>query len=165
MKNRFGYVSNSSSSSFLVPSDASVPYSVTRYELPESIWKAIEKYHFDYDDKPLNLSGVSNRWSLTCMVSDCEEAFATLCEIPGAVTYLEGGEMPYGCYESECEADYVILKSHGEKFYVYANDLTGGHDGDMPEPLWLREKARGIFADKSLNKSQKLVLLEHIFDF
>ena len=165
MKIRSGFVSNSSSSSFLVPADVALPDNVVSFNHPESIWKAIEKYHIDWNNRKLDLSGKASAWKLTRMISDCEEVYSSVSDIPNSEAYLEGNEMPYGCYEDGYEKNYIVLKKGGDEFYIYANDITGGSPDDLPRSIWLRDKAEEIFANKSLNKTQKLSLLMHIFDF
>ena len=165
MKIRSNYVSNSSSSSFLVPADAVLPYNVSAFALPENIWKAIEKNHVDYNNEHLDLSSKSDKWKLTRMVSDCEEVYAEVCSIPGVSQYLEGNDMPYGCYEDDADKYYIRLKKRDEEFYILSYDITGGSPDDLPEVIWLRDKANEIFNNKSLNKTQKLALLMHIFNF
>ena len=165
MKTRTGYVSNSSSSSFLVPGDAVLPHEVEAFELPEEIWKAIEKYHSDYDGNRIDLSGVSGSWKLTRFVSDCEEEYKDVCELPGAVHYLEGDQAPYGYYDDDADKYYIVLKKDGEEFYLFIPDVIGRREDDLPKAIWLRDKANEIFSRKSLNKTQKISALKNLFDF
>ena len=160
MKVRNGYVSNSSSSSFLVPSKAELPCTVDAIKLPEDIWRRIEKYHADYDGKGIDLSSVSGEWSLTCLVSDCMPEYEKVSGIPGAVQYLEGDSIPYGAYDEG--DDYVTFRKDGEEYWVLASDLIGTSEDDIPGEVWLRQKAREVL-DSGLTAGRKITLLKKIF--
>lgn len=163
MKTRNGYVSNSSSSSFLVPQALSSH--VNAIKLPEEIWRAIWKNHVEWDGKTFDMSA-SDQWWLTTMIPECDNAYEQIANIPHAIPYLEGNSMPYGCYEDDSEKNYLKFHKDGEEFYVLISDFLN-NDGkyDIPPAVTLRDNAKKIFNCKSMNKSQKLDALEHLFDF
>ena len=160
------YVSNSSSSSFLVPRDLfnDDDIGIRCVKLPEEIWKAIEANHVDFDGKKPEMSSVSNEWWLTVLVSDCMDEWGRISGIHGAIPYLEGHDAPYGWYSEDGEKNYVVFTRFGEKFYVDAYDLNVCDDG-IPSVVQLREKANSIFASKALNKTQKLEALQCLFNY
>lgn len=163
MKIRSGYVSNSSSSSFLVPCEVSGR--INSIKLPKEIWQSIEKNHLDWDGKKIDLSA-SDEWWLTEMVSDCLEEYSKISKIPHSVSYLEGNDEPYGCYDEGGEKDYIQFRKDGQRFYVLASDFIGeGGSSDIPESVQLRDAARRIFDSDALNKTQKLDALRKLFDF
>ena len=163
MKKRFSYVSNSSSSSFLVPHE--VTGRVSSIKLPNEIWKAIEKNHIGWNGEKFNLSEESDEWWLTELVSDCwEEEYEAVSSIEHAHSYLEGSDAPYGWYENDGEKNYIVFKDGDTDFYVAAYDISG-KDGGIPEIIDIREKAKGILYNKALNKTLKLNALKNLFDF
>ena len=163
MKTRNGYVSNSSSSSFLVP--FKVEGQVSSVKLPKEIWKAIEKNHVDWDGKKFDMSK-SNEWWLTEMVSDCQEQYSELSNDESIIQYLEGNDMPYGCYDEDGEKAFIKFKKNGQNFYVLASDfLDENGKSDVPESVQLREWVTKILESKNLSKSQKLDAVKFIFDF
>ena len=167
MKSRIGFVSNSSSSSFIVPVDIEEQgiRGISCIKLPREIWRAIERNHVEWNGKKFDLSS-SHEWWLTEMVSDCTEAWSEISDIPNAIAYLEGNDMPYGCYDEEGEKAYIKFRKDDQNYWVLLSDFIDEEgDSDIPESVELREKARRIFNTKALNKTQKLNALMHIFDF
>ena len=171
MKTRQGYVSNSSSSSFLIPNiNGSCDrmrintYAVPCVKLPEEIWKAIERNHVDWDGKKFEMSSVSNEWWLTTMVSDCLDCYSEVAGAPGALPYLEGQDSPYGYYDEDGEKNYIVFKRGGEKFYVDAYDFIGSGGIELPSMIELRDKANARFGSK-MTKSQQLNALKCLFNF
>lgn len=163
MKVRFGYVSNSSSASFLVPHE--VDGRITSIKLPEEIWKAIAEYGTDINGNKIDLS-TSNEWWLTEMVSDCLDEYEEIGKMDGAVHYLEGNYSPYGWCGEDDEKYYTVFKKHEHEYYVFTSDLIGV-DGkaDIPDIIKTRDDVNKIMSNKSLNKSQKLNAIKRIFDF
>ena len=170
MKSRSGYVSNSSSSSFLIPgtkenaekmSTGACP--VPCLKLPEEIWRKIEQNHVDWEGRKLEMSSVSDEWWLTTLVSDCMEHYSEVAGMPGAIAYLEGHDAPYGWYDDE--SGYIMFKRGGDEFYVDAYDFIGNGALELPGVVELREKAREILDSKSMNKSQKLDALKCLFNY
>ena len=98
MKTRAGYVSNSSSSSFLVPKEPSGRIGSIR--LPREIWEAISRNHVEWNGEKHDMSS-SNEWWLTEMVSDCRDEFNELSSMKGSFAYLDGHDMPYKYYDDE----------------------------------------------------------------
>jgi len=164
MKLRASFVSNSSSSSFLVPSEC--PRNVDAIELPKEIWQAIDRHYVGWNGKRLGLAETADRWWLTTMVSDCDEkAYSEISKMPGVKSYLEGNDCPYGWYDDSTA--YVVLKKNGEEFFIDATDLTGvgPRQEGLPEVVELRDAVKGVLSNKALNKSQKLVAIGNIFNY
>ena len=163
MKTRNGYVSNSSSSSFLVPKEPS--RNIRSIRLPKEIWETIAKNHVEWDGKKFDLSS-SDEWWLTELVSDCSDEYQELLDIPNAVSYLEGNGMPYDCYEDEGENEFIKFKKGGCTFYALLSDFIDANGNDcIPDSLKLRERVRKILGSKTLNKSQKLDAISSLIDF
>lgn len=163
MKIRGGFVSNSSSTSFLVPHE--VDGRITSLKLPEEIWKAIAENGTDMDGNKIDLSA-SNEWWLTEMVSDCLNEYEEISKMDGAMHYLDGNDSPYGWYDDDSEKYYTVFKKREQKYYVLTSDLIGA-DGkaDIPGIIKVRDDVIKIMFNKSLNKSQKLNIIKRIFDF
>ena len=164
MKTRNGYVSNSSSSSFLLPHPVN-GHAVSCIKLPREIWKAIEKNHIEWDGKKFDMSA-SDEWWLTDMVSDCDDTYSEICDIENSIAYLEGDTQPYGSYDEDGEKNYIIFKKGDDKFYILASDFMDERGiSEIPESVDLRDGAKKILESKSLNKTQKLNALRFLFDF
>ena len=163
MKTRTGYVSNSSSSSFLVPKEPSGR--ISSIKLPREIWEAISRNHVEWNGEKHDMSSY-NEWWLTEMVSDCRDEFRELYDMEGSFTYLDGHDMPYGCYDDEGEKNFIKFRKNGCDFYVLLSDLIGA-DGtdDIPDSVKLRNDIRTILESKLMNKSQKLDAISSIIDF
>lgn len=163
MKIRSNYVSNSSSSSFLVPKEPSGRISSIR--LPREIWEAISRNHVEWNGEKHDMSS-SNEWWLTEMVSDCRDEFRELYDMEGSFTYLDGHDMPYECYDDEGEKNFIKFRKNGCDFYVLLSDLIGA-DGtdDIPDSVKLRNDIRTILESKLMNKSQKLDAISSIINF
>ena len=163
MKTRTGYVSNSSSSSFLVPKEPSGR--ISSIKLPREIWEAISRNHVEWNGEKHDMSS-SDEWWLTEMVSDCRDEFNELSSMKGSFTYLDGHNMPYGCYDDEGEKNFIKFRKNGCDFYVLLSDFIGA-DGtdDIPGSVKLRNDIRTILESKLLNKSQKLDAISSIIDF
>lgn len=163
MKTREGYVSNSSSSSFLVPKEPSGRISSIR--LPREIWEAISRNHVEWNGEKHDMSS-SDEWWLTEMVSDCRDEFNELSSMKGSFTYLDGHDMPYGCYDDEGEKNFIKFRKNGCDFYVLLSDFIGA-DGtdDIPDSVNLRKSIRTILESKLMNKSQKLNAISSLIDF
>ena len=162
MKTRTGYVSNSSSSSFLVQKEPSGR--ISSIKLPREIWEAISRNHVEWNGEKHDMSS-SNEWWLTEMVSDCRDEFRELYDMEGSFTYLDGHDMPYGCYDDEGEKNFIKFRKNGCDFYVLLSDLIGA-DGtdDIPDSVKLRNDIRTILESKLMNKSQKLDAISSIID-
>ena len=163
MKTRAGYVSNSSSSSFLVPKEPGGRISSIR--LPREIWEAISRNHVEWNGEKHDMSS-SDEWWLTEMVSDCRDEYNELSSMKGSFTYLDGHDMPYGCYDDEGEKNFIKFRKNGCDFYVLLSDFIGA-DGtdDIKGSVKLRNDIRTILESKLLNKSQKLDAISSIIDF
>jgi hypothetical protein len=163
MKVRLNYVSNSSSSSFLVPKEPSGRISSIR--LPREIWEAISRNHVEWNGEKHDMSS-SDEWWLTEMVSDCRDEFNELSSMKGSFTYLDGHDMPYGCYDDEGEKNFIKFRKNGCDFYVLLSDFIGA-DGtdDIPDSVKLRNSIRTILESKLMNKSQKLDAISSLIDF
>ena len=163
MKTRTGYVSNSSSSSFLVPKEPSGR--ISSIKLPREIWEAISRNHVEWNGEKHDMSS-SNEWWLTEMVSDGRDEFRELYDMEGSFTYLDGHDMPYGCYDDEGEKNFIKFRKNGCDFYVLLSDLIGA-DGadDIPDSVKLRNDIRTILESKLMNKSQKLDAISSIINF
>jgi hypothetical protein len=163
MKVRLNYVSNSSSSSFLVPKEPSGRISSIR--LPREIWEAISRNHVEWNGEKHDMSS-SNEWWLTEMVSDCRDEFNELSSMKGSFTYLDGHDVPYGCYDDEGEKNFIKFRKNGCDFYVLLSDFIGA-DGtdDIPDSVKLRNNIRTILESKLMNKSQKLDAISSLIDF
>lgn len=163
MKIRNGYVSNSSSASFLVPHK--INGRITSVKLPEAIWKAMAEHGTDMDGNRLDLS-TSNEWWLTEMVSECLEEYSEINTMEGSVRYLDGNDSPYGWHDPDGEKYYTVFKKYGNEYYVLTSDLVGvDENADIPEIIKARDDVNKIMSNKSLNKSQKLNAIKRIFDF
>ena len=164
MKRREGYVSNSSSSSFLVPCEPNLPR-VSAIKLPKEIWKAIERNHVEWNGKKFDMS-MSEEWWLTDMVSDCTEQYKQISDIPNVISYLDGNDMPYGAYDEDGEKDYIIFKKNEESFFVLVSDfLDEKGKEDIPGLVLQRDAVKRILYAKDMNKTQKLEALKSMFDF
>ena len=163
MKTRAGYVSNSSSSSFLVPKEPSGR--ISSIKLPREIWEAISRNHVEWNGEKHDMSS-SDEWWLTEMVSDCRDEFRELYDMEGSFAYLDGHDMPYGCYDDEGEKNFIKFRKNGCDFYVLLSDFIGA-DGtdDIKGSVKLRNDIRTILESKLLNKSQKLDAISSIIDF
>ena len=163
MKVRLNYVSNSSSSSFLVPKEPSGR--ISSIKLPREIWEAISRNHVEWNGEKHDMSS-SDEWWLTEMVSDCRDEFNELSSMKGSFTYLDGHDMPYGCYDDEGEKNFIKFRKNGCDFYVLLSDFIGA-DGtdDIPGSVKLRHDIRTILESKLMNKSQKLDAISSIIDF
>ena len=163
MKTRKSYVSNSSSSSFLVPRKPEGGINAIR--LPREIWEAISDNHIDWNGEKYNLH-VSDEWWLTEMISDCQKEFEEVSSIPNSVAYLEGNDMPYGCYDDDGEHGFITFKKDGCTFYVLASDFIAcdGSD-DIPQAVALRDGVKKILECRCMNKTQKINAISDLFDF
>ena len=163
MKVRLNYVSNSSSSSFLVPKEPSGR--ISSIKLPREIWEAISRNHVEWNGEKHDMSS-SDEWWLTEMVSDCRDEFNELSSMKGSFTCLDGQDMPYGCYDDEGEKNFIKFRKNGCDFYVLLSDFIGA-DGtdDIPGSVKLRNDIRTILESKLMNKSQKLDAISSIIDF
>lgn len=163
MKTRTGYVSNSSSSSFLVPKEPSG--CVNSIRLSREIWEAISRNHIEWNGEKYDMSS-SGEWWLTEMVSDCRDEFKELSDMEGSIAYLDGNDMPYGCYDDEGEENFIKLRKNGCVFYVLLSDFIGA-DGkdDIPDSVKLRSSIRTILESKLMNKSQKLDAISSLINF
>ena len=163
MKVRLNYVSNSSSSSFLVPKEPSGR--ISSIKLPREIWEAISRNHVEWNGEKHDMSS-SDEWWLTEMVSDCRDEFNELSSMKGSFTYLDGHDMPYGCYDDEGEKNFIKFRKNGCDFYVLLSDFIGA-DGtdDIKGSVKLRNDIRTILESKLLNKSQKLDAISSLIDF
>ena len=163
MKTRAGYVSNSSSSSFLVPKEPSGR--IGSIKLPREIWEAISRNHVEWNGEKHDMSS-SDEWWLTEMVSDCRDEFNELSSMKGSFAYLDGHDMPYGCYDDEGEKNFIKFRKNGCDFYVLLSDFIGA-DGtdDIKGSVKLRNDIRTILESKLLNKSQKLDAISSLIDF
>ena len=160
MKIRTNYVSNSSSSSFLVSQDVS---NITPcIKLSKEIWKALEKNYCNWDGEKLNLSEITQDWWLTSMVYDGENAYDKIVELQNTKHYLEGNDTPYDYYDNQKR--YTVFKKDYNEFYIDNNDLFK-NDDDIPEVLSLKKELEKILKNNSLNKSQKLNAISHLLEF
>ncbi len=164
MKLRIDYVSNSSSSSYLLP--FKYDGRVSSIKLPEEVWKAIAKNHVGWDGKKPDMS-CSNEWWLTELVSDCcEREYSEISNAKNAIPYLEGHDKPYGWYEEDGEKEYITFKDEYTEYYVLVDDFIDEHgESHIPEVFALRNNAKKILDAKCLNKTQKLEAIRHLFDF
>ena len=110
MKYRNGYVSNSSSSSFLVPKEPGG--SINSIRLPREIWEAISRNHVEWNGERYDMSS-SSEWWLTEMVSDCRDEFKELSDMKGSFAYLDGNDTvgnPENKLILDGETDIVLSK-------------------------------------------------------
>ena len=163
MKYRNGYVSNSSSSSFLVPKEPGG--SINSIRLPREIWEAISRNHVEWNGERYDMSS-SSEWWLTEMVSDCRDEFNELSSMKGSFAYLDGNDMPYGCYDDEGERNFIKFRKNGCSFYVLLSDFIGA-DGtdDIPDSVKLRSDIRTVLESRIMNKSQKLDAISSLISF
>ena len=161
MKIRTNYVSNSSSSSYLVPCDVSdiVPC----IKLSEEIWKAMEKNFIDWDGNKLNLSEISNDWWLTSFINEWDSNHDEIQNVPNKIHYMSGNTEPYDYYDNSQE--YTIIKKNYNNFFIANNDLFGVYDDDLPDIIQLRNKIKSILKSSNMNKAQKLEAIKHFVDF
>ena len=154
MKIRSGYVSNSSSSSFIV---AAKPSSVPALKLPKEYVDRLRKHAVDWDGKPLVLPPGDELW-LTAFVSDCRDG--DWDELKQGCAYMEGelAEEPRELADGDWRKSLVRLKSGYDEFYLRISDLTGGVDA-LPDGLRLREAVRDVLASKKMKQSEKLAAI------
>lgn len=145
MKIRNGYVSNSSSSSFIVDFDTS-DKGIACIKLSDEIIKCLQENLTDDENKLLNLSG-SKTWYLTEFVNDCDNKGYGLVSEKG-IHYMDGGfREPYGD-----EDQYIVLKnSMDDEFYLNKGDIFGSIDG-IPSGIDLSLKIQKILKSKVANK-------------
>ena len=160
MKIRTNYVSNSSSSSFLVSQDVSKV--VPCVKLSEEIWKALDKNYCDWEGEKLNLSEFSQEWWLTSMIYDGDNAYNEILKLDNVKHYLEGNDTPYDYYDNEKK--YTVLKKDYNEFYINNNDLCFNED-DIPDIISLRDKIKKVIKSSSFNKSQKLNMIDNLLNF
>ena len=166
MKQRFGFVSNSSSSSFLVPFDAFEKYGVRCIKLSDEIVKCLEQYFKKFNGDKADFSK-SKDWWLTEMVSDCMEQCVQLCDDDEAIEYLNGNDAPYGWYDENGEKRYVCLHGNDDytDFYIAIGDLIGREaTGEVPQIVRVKFVMEKILKSKALNKTQKLGAIEDYFN-
>ena len=161
MKTRTGFVSNSSSSSFLVPFNVSEK-GIACVKLSKEIVDCLNRNLFDYDGKKVDLSK-SQDWWLTEMVSDCDSARYDFLD-KEAIQYLEGNNAPYGWYDEDGEERYIQLKGHSpyDDFFIAVGDLIGcPPQNELPEAFQMRSRINEILKCKALNKTEKLKAIKH----
>ena len=152
MKIRTNYVSNSSSSSFLVAKDYS---DITPcIKLPDEIWKAIDKHYIDEDGTKLNLSEKSNEWWLTTLISDCSNEYSKIYNKKNSILYLDGHEEPYDWYDNP--NSYTVFKKDFHEFFIKNHDLFYFDMSDIPSCIEMKETLKKILSNNHLNKTQKL---------
>lgn len=164
MKLRSGFISNSSSSSFLMPMDVS-NMGVECIKLSDEIIKCFKQYLTDFDGKNVDLSA-SNEWWLTTLVSDCEEHYGDLCR-NGGIEYLAGNECPYGWYDDDGPKRYIRLRGKSEynEFFIAVGDLVGrAQQGQIPKGIEVKFFIEKILRSKAMNKTQKLLAIENYFE-
>ena len=164
MKQRKAFVSNSSSSSFLMPMDVS-SIGVNCIMLSDEIVRCFRKYLTDFEGKNVDLSA-SDHWWLTELIADCDSHYEELCE-KGGIEYLAGNEYPYGWYDEGGEKRYVLLRGGDEynEFFVAIGDLIGKEQqGQVPNGIRAKFVVEKILRSKVLNKTQKLSAIEHYFE-
>jgi hypothetical protein len=160
MKIRTNYVSNSSSSSFLVAHDVS---NITEcIKLPKEIWSALDANYIDWEGNKLNLSEFSQEWWLTTLIYDGEETYETISELKDSKSYLQGNDTPYDFYDNE--NGYIIFKKNNSEFYINNKDVCYNED-DIPDVIQLRDKIKKIIKSGVLNKTQKLSMIGNLLDF
>lgn len=160
MKVRTNYVSNSSSSSFLVSKDVSDITSCIK--LPEEIWKNIEKYYVEEDGTRFNLSELSNEWWLTKLISEGDKAYEKIYDMSNAFMYLSGWEEPYDWFDNP--KSYVVFKKNYENYYIKNHDLFGYYKEDIPSCIEMKNKLNEIIKNNHLNKSQKINAIKSFLD-
>jgi len=155
MRIRNGYVSNSSSSSFLVPGEKAKDFKIPMYRLPDDMWRAIDRNHVTWDGKPLNLAEKSSEWWLTELYSDCNDLYGELAD--AGVGYLDGHMEPYGYEAGDCE--YFVVHDGDCEYFVPMGDLTGISG---PVPLARLVKAVREVLDGKMKMSDKLRAIRDI---
>lgn len=161
MKIRINYVSNSSSSSFLVPKDIS---NLTPcIKLSDEIWKAIENNYIDWEGNKFNLSEISNQWWLTNFISEWDINYDEVIKIEHIKHYMEGHEEPYDWYENQ--KAYTVFHKNCNNFFISNDDLFGIYDDDIPEVIKIKNKLNEIIKNSKLNKEQKLNAIQHFLSF
>lgn len=163
MKIRTNYVSNSSSSSFLISTDIS--NKVNCIKLSDELLQQLNKNYIDNNGNSFDFLSVSKDWWLTELISDCDSDYSYVCDLiksNKAISYLNGNDEPYGYYDNE--NDYVVFNKNFNKYFILADDLCGRSD-DIPKVIDLREKIKKAIKNKDLNKKQKINLIEHLINF
>ena len=164
MKLRKNFVSNSSSSSFLMPMDVS-GMGVACIKLSNEVIECFRQYLTDFDGKKVDLSA-SKEWWLTELVSDCEENYGDLSK-KGGIEYLAGNEYPYGWYDDDGIKKYVRLRGRSDynEFFIAVGDLIGrAEQGEIPDGLKVKFFSEKILRSKAMNKTQKLLAIENYFE-
>lgn len=161
MKIRTNFVSNSSSSSFLVSEDISKL--IPCIKLPSEIWEAMERNYIDWEGNKLDLSSKSNEWWLTSFISEWDDNYDMVGQSKNHYRYMDGHEEPYDWYDNP--EHYTVFKKHGRTFYISNDDLFGIYDDDIPNLIALKNKLTEIIKNNKLNKSQKLSAITHFLDF
>ena len=160
MKIRTNYVSNSSSSSFLVSQDVS---NITDcIKLPKEIWEALDANYVDWNGNKLNLAKCSQDWWLTTLIYDGNEEYETISKLKNTKHYLDGNDTPYDFYDNENK--YVVFKKNYSEFYVDNKDICYNEE-DIPDVIKLRNQIKKIIKSSSFNKTQKLNMISNLLDF
>jgi len=156
MKTRMGYVSNSSSSSFLVTKDVS--QFLPCIKLTREIADAVIQNHSDWDGKKLPFELGTDLW-LTDFVYDCDDKKWEAVKDAGGVEYMEGHGDIYSC-----DDNYITFKKNGDEFYIESQDIVDTNGNEVPNPAKIRDELLKILKNKSLNKSQQLGAVRHFLD-
>lgn len=156
MKIRNGYVSNSSSSSFLVTKDISE--FVPCVKLTREIADAVIKNHSDYDGKHLPFTEGTDLW-LTGFIYDGEDFKWNKVKEANGEFYMEG----HGDIYSD-DDNFITFNKNGDEFYLETDDLVDTNGNSVPNPAKIRDELLKIINKKTLNKSQKLVAVRHFLE-
>ncbi|MFA6889900.1 MAG: hypothetical protein WCQ80_02630 [Bacilli bacterium] len=154
MKTRMCYVSNSSSSSFIIDFDTS-DEGISCVKLSSEIVRCLQEHASDANFKKLELN-LDKCWYLTEFINDCDNKNYDYVSKNG-IRYMDGGfREPYGD-----EDQYIILKnkSHDE-FYLDKEDLVG-HTDCVPAGVELSLKVQNVLKSK-LTQKQKLECISEL---
>lgn len=154
MKTRSGYVSNSSSSSFIIDFDSTYN-GISCVKLSSEIVRMLRENATDADDKKMELTD-NKTWYLTQFVNDCDDDHYDKVANNG-IRYMDGGfTAPYG----EEENYIIIYNSCKDEFFIDKNDLVNSIDG-APTAIELSKQIKDILKSK-INAKTKLQCIENL---
>lgn len=162
MKIRNGYVSNSSSSSFLISKENidKIPGRFSYVKLDNEIIEAIKNNFVDWEGKKLDLSG-SDEWYLTQFISDSFEEYSEISKI--GVYFMSGGHGgPYGD-----DNEYYILKKDtwgDDEIVVPIEIITEKNCPDICNGTNLKKTILNILKKKSISNDDKITMIKNLLN-
>lgn len=149
MKIRFNYVSNSSSSSFIIDEFNFIKFNINGLKLTDELKSFIMEHNLDSDSKSIVLG--DGNYYLTEYISDCCDDYYNLRN--AGICYSDGDS----CGPYDIEENFRIFVG-GCDFYLCPSYKNDG----FPDSVVLTKKARNIL-NSNLDDKLKLKTLKEIF--